>query len=227
MRTDSFIFDLKTAFPFLNEMEASKFNDLFHAIRFHEYPKGTTLLQEGHPCNGITLILDGSVRVFKLSPDGREITLYRIGRGETCVLSISCAMGNADYPAIAEVEENAKLIVIPVSVFKILFSNDPAWQKYFFAALLNRLTEVMLLVEEITFKSMDKRLGIFLVDKLAKNYDKNTIETTHEQIALELGTAREVISRLLKDFEKQGLIVLSRGKIEVLNRVKMLELFPM
>ena len=124
-------------------------------------------------------------------------------------------LGDTKYPAIAEVEECAKILMIPSEFFKKLFSTDFLWQKFIFNTLSNRLVEVMMIVEEVAFKSMDKRLAKYLIEKTEISINNNILKVTHEKIALELGTAREVVSRILKDFEKKEILDLSRGKITI------------
>lgn len=207
---------LKDTFPFFNYLHKDKLNEFISKVYVMDFSKGSVILNEGAYCDNMVLILHGSVRVYKLSPNGKEITLYHLGSGETCILVVSCLMGNTNYPAIAEVEETVKLVIIPAAYYKKLFSEEPLWQSFIFNTLSNRLMEVMLLIDEVVFKSIDTRLAVFLLERLT-NKDNNQLELTHEKIAFELGTAREVISRILKNFEKKGILSLSRGKILINN----------
>lgn len=202
---------LKVTFPFLNHLHENKLNEFISKTCVRDFPKGSVILKEGNSCDNMVLILGGSIRVYKLSPEGKEITLYHLGSGETCILVVSCLMGRTNYPAIAEVEEPVKLAIIPAAYYQKLFLEEPLWQNFIFNTLSNRLTEVMMLIDEIVFKNMDKRLAAFLLNRLVDN--KKLLEITHEKIAFELGTAREVISRILKDFQKKGILTSSRGKI--------------
>lgn len=212
--------EIVSIFPFLNEVNQNWFNIFIDNISIKKYPAGSLILEQGSICNNMVFILEGTIRVYKLSPEGREITLYRLGKGDTCILSIFCIMGELDYPAIATVAEAATLAVIPSKLFHELFFSDLHCQKYIFNTLLNRLQEVMLLVDEVVFKPMDKRLASFLFKKIKSNNDNKLLEITHEKIATELGTAREVVSRVLKDFERRDMVSLGRGKIVVDNLEK-------
>lgn len=207
---------LKDTFPFFNYLHKDRLNEFISKVYVMDFSKGSVILSEGAYCDNMVLILNGSIRVYKLSPNGKEITLYHLSSGETCILVVSCLMGNTNYPAIAEVEETVKLVIIPADYYKKLFSEEPLWQNFIFSTLSSRLMEVMLLIDEVVFKSVDTRLAVFLLDRLSNN-DNNQLELTHEKIAFELGTAREVISRILKNFEKKGILTLSRGKISIIN----------
>lgn len=227
MKKEKYISEIKNAFPLINEMISRETDELFNLVNFGVYPSGNVILEEGHSCQNFALIISGTIRVYKLSPEGKEITLYRIGRGDTCVLMLSCLLGNNEYPAIAEVEENVTLMAIPKSYFKQLFFKKPAWQEFVFNTLSIRLTEVMMVVEEIAFKSMDKRIAAFVYEKIDQNIKDPALEITHEEIAMELGTAREVVSRVLKDFEKKDIVELARGKIYIKDKIALKKIASM
>lgn len=189
---------------------------LRQSAAYKRFSSKTQLLQSGASCEGILFVLSGVVRVFKLSEEGREITLYRIHSGETCILSTSCIMSDGSFPAMAEVEEDVCMITIPSALYKTIFLSSQAIQSFVFDTLSTRLGDVMLVVEEIAFKRMDLRIKSHL-ESLAERLGSKILKVTHEDIALELGTAREVVSRILKDFEKKNALKLSRGSIELLD----------
>lgn len=203
-------------FEFIKDLSDPERKQLFEKISLAKVKKDKILMNEGVLCEGIVLVLDGVIRIYKVSEEGREITLYRIGKGETCVLTVSCVMGSTEYQAIAQVEEDATLLSIPSDIFKRLFSTSQGLQKFVFDTLAERLSEVMIIVDEIAFQRMDKRIAAFLIEKV-DSLGSDIIKITHEEIAMELGSAREVISRMLKDFEKRELLALSRGTIHVLK----------
>jgi len=205
---------MKKSFSFLEKSKDWEIDLINHAGILKKCTSGELLAGEGFLCNGVAFVVDGTVRVYTMSSDGREMTLYRIRMGESCVLTMLCFLGNTENSTFAIAEENASVIIIPQESFNKLFHTSPDWSAFVFRSLSDKVTELMLFVEEFAFHSMDKRLAIYLYEaSLARH--TNTILTTHEQIASELGTAREVVSRLLKTFEKNGMVVLSRGKIEV------------
>ena len=218
MNTVDFLEELKVSFPFINRLKLDMLKRFKETIKIRKYPIGTMILEAGATCTNMVFVLDGIIRVYKLSPEGKEITLYRLGNGETCVLSISCIMGDTNYPAIAEVEEEATLGIIPAEFYKELFLSEAACQEFIFNTISTRLQEVMLLIDEVVFKNMDTRLATYILQKLNENDMVGKLDMTHEKIALELGTAREVVSRLLKDFEKKNIVSLSRGRIIVKDK---------
>lgn len=153
---------------------------------------------------------------MKTAESGREILLYRIGPGETCIIMLSSALGNIPYPATAIVEQDAEVMMIPIELYKQWLQNNQSIQAFTYQSLALRLSSVMALIEEISFKRMDLRLIRFLLDHTSEKQPK--IYATHEEVASELGTAREVISRILKNLEGSDLLRLSRGKIEITKR---------
>lgn len=218
MKANNFTDEIKLKFPFLNELKVEMLKRFMETIKIGKYPIATTILEEGASCTNMVFVLDGIIRVYKLSPEGKEITLYRLGVGETCVLSVACIMGNTHYPAIAQVEEEATLGIIPAKLYNEIFLSEAACQQFIFNTISTRLQEIMILIDEVVFKSMDTRLAAFILQRLEKSGNEEKLDMTHEKIAIELGTAREVISRLLKDFEKKTIVSLSRGKIIVKNK---------
>jgi CRP/FNR family transcriptional regulator, anaerobic regulatory protein len=202
---------LSELIPFFSEAD-SKIEDEFrqHAIE-QKFPRGTFLSMEGDSCKYFPIIKAGIIRVYKISTTGQEMTLYRIEPGESCVLTISCLLSNNRFPAIAYVESNCEVILIPAKVITDWVSKFSMWNEYIFDYLSRVLYNVITLLENITFKRVDIRIAEYLVKCfLSKG---NLIKVTHQEIASDLGTAREVVSRILKDFEKQKLLSLKRGEI--------------
>ncbi len=199
--------------PFLKEAPAEFFKEFVTQARLQKIPAGTTVFWEGDACHSLALLLSGTVRVFKTGENGREITLYRFGAGEGCILTASCIMQGGDFPAIAEVERDAEAVIIPASILKNWVHRYEIWREFVLGLLAQRLSNVIATVEEIAFRRMDARLAEWLQTNQSKG--NSTIRVTHHKIAEELGTAREVVSRLLKDFETKGLIRLARGEIEI------------
>ena len=203
-------------FPFL---KAPRNSQLLAALntsaKTGSVPAGEVLLWQGDQCTQLAILLSGSVRVYKSGENGREITLYRIAPGEGCILSVSCILSQQRFPAIAQVESDARAVMIPGSVLRQWLKEHEDWRDYICDLLARRLCDVISTVEEVAFHRVDSRIAQYLLDRVQGG---TTIATTHQQIASELGTAREVVSRILKELERQGCLSLSRGKVIIDNR---------
>jgi CRP/FNR family transcriptional regulator len=176
-------------------------------------PAGTQLYREGDVCSGIAFVLSGDIRVYKIGQTGREITLYEIGPGETCILNASCILSGKTYPAFALTTADTEAMLFPAANFHRMIAESEQMRKFVFTIMNLRLTTVMELVEEVAFGRMDQRLRDYLVEKSGDGQ----LETTHQKIASDLGTSREVVSRLLKDFERKQQVKLSRNSITLLK----------
>ncbi len=202
-------------FPFLHDAD-DQIKDLFiRNVQVRTFPAGQVLYTEGDLCNYFAMVLSGSVRVHKISETGREITLYRVRKGECCFLTASCIMRSNNFPAVAIVEEEVTMAQIPSETVQDWIKTHEVWRNHIFHLLSNRLSNVASILSEVKFRRMDERLCDYL---LSQDNINDAFKKTHQQIALEMGSAREVISRLLKEIEKKGLIRLSRGTIYILDR---------
>jgi CRP/FNR family transcriptional regulator len=181
-------------------------------------PAKTTVFHQGDACSNYILVVAGSVRVMTRAENGREIVLYRLGAGDSCVLTTSCLFGNSRYPAEGITDTEVRALVIPASVFQRSLQNSTAFREFVFASFSDHLGSLITLVEEVAFGRLDMRLAKHLLEHASAN---QTLQITHQELATELGTAREVISRQLKDFEQQGWLSLQRGSITLLNAVAM------
>jgi CRP/FNR family transcriptional regulator len=186
-------------------------SELLSVSHYKAFPKETQIYSEGDACSAIALILSGEIRVFKIGESGREITLYEIQRGETCILNASCILSNMSYPAHAVTMLDAELLMVPAVEFRRLLARYEEMRDFVFTLLSQRLTSVMTLVEEVAFGRMDLRLLEYIEEKS----EDGNLNATHQKIANDLGTSREVVSRLLKEFERQGKIILSRNLIQL------------
>lgn len=183
------------------------------AAALKSFKQDTILYHEGDKCPGVAFVLSGEIRVFKISSSGREITLYEILPGETCILNAACILSRQDYPAHAATIADGTLLYLPETDFQKLMKTSERMRTFIFALFSQRLAEVIELVEEVTFGSLDARLMDYLIEKS----EAGQLHTTHQKIANELGTSREVVSRLLKDFERQGQIQTARNFIKLLS----------
>lgn len=207
------ISEFTKAFPVFRNGSQELLRDLISASRRQTVPAGTQIYHEGDACSAIAFVLSGDIRVYKIGQTGREITLYEIGPGETCILNASCILSRRTYPANAVTLSDTGLFMVPSAEFRRLIAEHEKVRDFIFTLLSHRLTGVMELVEEVAFGHMDERLLDYLVEKSADN----RLETTHQKIANDLGTSREVVSRLLKDFERKGRVRLSRNAVTLLD----------
>lgn len=202
------------SFPALLNLEPHALDMLRQAARIVEAPVGTIGYREADPCTAFVMRLAGRSRVYKISDTGREILLYRVGAGETCVLTTTCLLGRSHYPASTVVEEEIRDVVIPAAAFHQLMVESEVFRRFVMSNYGDLISELIVLVDEVAFHSIASRLAGLLV-AAAKNTP--VVTSTHQQLADELGSAREVVSRQLKEFERQGLLRLGRAQIEVVD----------
>lgn len=202
------------ALPILQRADPQLVREFQRAAFYARIPAGKDVFAEGDLVEAIALLISGVVRVYKIGATGREITLYRFGLGESCILTTSAILSRQSFPAIATVEQEAEAVMIPADTFRDWVSGYELWRGFVFDLLSQRLSSVMAIVDEVVFRRMDTRLASFLLERSRR---QSPIYITHQEIAAELGSSREVISRILEDFVSQGLIRSTRGMIEILN----------
>jgi CRP/FNR family transcriptional regulator len=200
--------------PILQGAGPQLIREFMQAASFARIPAGRDVFLEGDRIDAIALMISGVVRVYKIGETGREITLYRFGLGESCILTANAILSRQSFPAIATVEKDSEAVMIPADTFREWVRRYDLWRGFVFDLLSQRLSSVMAVVEEVAFQRMDKRVASFL---LRRSHSQNPICITHQEIAAELGSSREVISRLLEDFASRGQIQLGRGTIEILD----------
>lgn len=205
--------------PFLTKDSFKEIDEFFTAALHQKIQKDKTISVEGDSCNYFSFLLRGVIRVYKIGSSGREITLYRISTGGSCILTASCILCNNTFPALSITEEDSEVLSIPANLFKSYVNKYPVWQEYVFNLVSERLADVITIVEEIAFKNVDIRLAERLNQFVIQQ--NNPIEITHQQLASDIGTSREVVSRILKDFEVSGIITISRGSIKILDETKL------
>lgn len=200
--------------PLLQHAEPSLVREFQHSAFLARIPAGRDVFIEGDQVDAIALLISGVVRVYKIGETGREITLYRFGLGESCILTANAILSQQSFPAIATVEQDAEAIMVPADSFRDWVRRYDLWRDFVFNLFSQRLSIVMAIVEEVAFRRLDARLASFL---LKHTQIKNPIRITHQEIAAELGSSREVISRILEDFASQGFIRTERGSVEILD----------
>jgi len=174
--------------------------------------EGTELFAERQSCRGFPLLIAGSIKVVKNTPAGREMLLYRVEPGGSCVITSSCLLGHTNYTARGIAETPLRLLMLPTALFEKLIAGNATFRDFVFHLLAERVAELMLLVEEVAFHRLDQRLAKLLLGK------REPINATHQALADELGSVREIVSRLLKGFAAQGLVTLGRERIELVDR---------
>lgn len=205
---------LVNRFPFLKQAPSTILDKISTYGVVRTFDPDTRIYWKGDSCTHIAFIFDGEIRVFKCSDTGREITLYEIGPGETCILNASSILAGMKYPAEATTLTGVRALMIPAEIFRELVDNYAFARSFVFNQLSQRLVLVFELLEDVVFGKLDRRLMDYLIEK----NENNKICTTHKTIAQDLGSSREVITRLLKDMERNGLIKTGRGSIELLGQ---------
>lgn len=206
-------------FPQLLSLEEDARELLAKSARVVEAPIGTVGYREGSACGAYVMRLAGKSRVFKMSTSGREILLYRVGPGETCVITTTCLLGNSDYPASTVVEEPIKDVIIPSAAFNLLMVDSKVFRTFVMANYGALICDLIILLDEVAFHSLDARLA-----KLLLEAGTDSVLRTHQKIADELGTAREVVSRQIKRFEQKNWVALGRGQVDLLDRAALTKL---
>ena len=201
---------LVALYPILAALPGAARLRLGERAQFMRLPAGTTVFDESQACQGFPFVLTGSIRVFKAAPSGRELPLYRVAPGETCVISSACPPRQPPSNARGVTESETTLLVLPNADFQALLA-EPAFRDFIFQLFSERIAELMQLIEEVAFRKLDQRLAALLLGKGQR------LHTTHQQLADELGSVREIVSRLLKGFAAQGLVALSREQVEILD----------
>lgn len=200
---------LMQQYPMLLKLPSAELQELLNGTTLMQLPAGAMVFDENQQCQGFPMLLSGSIRVIKASAQGRELQLYRILPGESCILTSSCLLGNSNYQARGITEQAVEMVALSPKHFHQLLAHYAAFREYVFNLFTERLTDLMQLVSAVAFQKLDQRLATLLINK------PSPLNTTHQAIADELGCAREIVSRLLKGFADQGWVKLGREQIEI------------
>jgi CRP/FNR family transcriptional regulator len=209
---------LLASFPMFAGLSAAQWDALLTPENWHHAPAGSILFDATQPCRGFPLLVEGSVRVSKSAPNGREIMLYRVEPGQGCILSGGCLLGHSDYSATGIAERDVVYLRIPPLLFQELMLQFEPFRRFVFGMYGERLSEVMELVEEVAFRKLDVRLARLLVQR------GPVLKETHQKLADDLGSVREIVSRLLRSFEERGWVKLERERISLLDAKALAEL---
>ncbi|MFY9198286.1 MAG: Crp/Fnr family transcriptional regulator [Acutalibacteraceae bacterium] len=206
-----------THFPFWEHLSEEEQKTLCLNTLNSSFKKGEHIHSGDTDCNGVMTLKSGHLRVFLLSDEGREITLYRMYPGDMCTLSAACVLNNIEFDVFIDAEEDSELLIINSKYFDTLLNENIYVENFTYKLLTKRFSDVMWSMQQILFTSFDKRLARFLIDE-SENVNNDKIKITHEQIAKYMGSAREVVSRMLKYFENEGFVKLYRGGIQILDK---------
>ena len=208
--------------PFWSEISETDRDFICQNSYTFTYPKGKNV-HDGSECSGVILVRGGSLRLFILSDEGRDITLYRLHKGDMCMLSASCVLEAITFDVFIDAEEDSECYVISGPAFAAVAKRSPVVKIFALETAVSRFSDVMWVLQQILFMSMDRRLAIFLSDESAR-IGSDTITLAHEQIARYMGSAREVVSRMLKYFANEGIVEVSRKGVKILDRKRLHEL---
>ena len=212
--------EFQSCFPVWDQLSADQQSRILDSLVFREIKKGTVIHNGNADCTGLLLVKSGQLRAYILSDEGREITIYRLFDQDICLFSASCMLRSAQFDITIEAEKDTGLWVIPAEVYRSIMEQSAPLSNYTNEVMAARFSEVMWLVEQVMWKSMDKRVAAFLVEEAAiEKTDRLSI--THETIANHLGTHREVVTRMLRYLQGEGMVRLSRGTVELLNEKKL------
>lgn len=198
-------------YPFLGSLPDTLRERLSQEMTLKRIPAGTRLFDEQDACQAFPLVLSGTIRVAKVAPSGRRLKLYDVEPGDSCILTSSCLIAHKTYPALGATETDVELALVPAGLFMALVDQHEPVRRHVFALFAERLTELMGLVEAVAFQRLDQRLAARLLGH------GSVLRLTHQQLADELGSAREIVSRVLGQFAEEGLIRSGRQELEILD----------
>ncbi len=215
--------EFQSCFPIWNQLDTEQQARILGSLVSHRVKKGTVIHNGSMDCTGLLLIKSGQLRVYILSDEGREITLYRLFELDMCLFSASCMLRSIQFDVTIAAEKDTEFWVVPTEVYKGILEESAPAANYTNELMASRFSDVMWLMEQIMWKSLDRRLAAFLLEE-ASIEGSSTLKITHETIANHLGSHREVITRMLRYFQNEGMVRLSRGVIEITNADRLEEL---
>ncbi|MBI3750737.1 MAG: Crp/Fnr family transcriptional regulator [Chloroflexi bacterium] len=212
MLSDDKLAEARAALPVLRSAPAALLDEFRRIAFIARIPAGRNVFVEGDRVGAIPLLISGTVRVYQVGETGREVTLYRFRPGESCVLTANAILTGQGFPAIATVEDEAEAVMVPAETFSRWVGRDDLWRQFFVDLVAQRLASVMSVVDEVAFKRLDQRVAALLARRAR---DTPSVRITHQEIAAELGSAREAVSRVLEDLAAKGLVQPGRGTVVV------------
>lgn len=211
------------AYPFWGRLSEEEKENILQSCAEVLYEKGAQVHRSDMGCKGAVLVLSGALRVYIVSEEGREVTLFRIHKGESCVLSASCLLDSIQFDILIEAAEAVRSVVIPVSVLHPIMENNPYVGLSIYKQVTERFSDVMWMMQQILFMGADRRVAIFLWDEMARE-GHMVLNMTQDEIARNIGSAREVVSKVMKYLSEEGIVAVKRGKVEILDKGKLQKL---
>ena len=212
--------EFQNYFPIWNKLSTAQQNQIQGSLVTRKAEKGTIIHNGSMDCTGLLLVKSGQLRAYILSEEGREITIYRLFDRDMCLFSASCMMRSIQFEVTIAAEKDTDLWIIPVEVYQNIMAESAPLANYTNEIMATRFSDVMWLIEQIMWKSLDKRIAAFLLEEISIE-GTDTLKITHEIIANHLGSPREVITRMLKYFQNEGMVKLSRGTVEITGAEKL------
>ena len=215
--------DFQSYFPIWNKLTAPQQERMLSSLMERRVSKGTVIHNGSMDCTGLLLVKSGQLRAYILSDEGREITIYRLFDRDMCLFSASCMMRSIQFEVTIETEKDTELWIIPAEIYQNIMKESAPVSNYTNELMATRFSDVVWLMEQVMWKSLDKRVAAFLLEEMSIE-GTDQLKITHETIANHLGSHREVITRMLRYFQNEGMVKLSRGMIEIIDAPKMKEL---
>lgn len=212
--------DFENYFPVWNKLNKSQQDLILNSLITRKVKKGTIIHNGALDCTGLLLVKLGQLRAYIFSDEGREITIYRLFDMDMCLFSASCMMRSVEFEITVKAEKDSELWIIPTEVYKSIMNESTSLANYTNELMATRFSDVMWLIEQIMWKSLDKRVASFLLEETSIE-GTNELNITHEIIANHLGSHREVITRMLRYFQEEGLVKLSRGKVTIIDEKRL------
>ena len=207
--------DFQSYFPVWSKLNPTQQTRILGSLMTRSIKKGTVIHNGSADCTGLLLVKSGQLRAYILSDEGREVTIYHLFERDICLLSASCIMNSIQFEITIEAEKDSELWIIPPELYKELMEQSAPLANYTSEIMASRFSDVMWLMEQVMWKSMDKRVAAFLLEESSIE-GTNQLKITHETIANHLGTHREVVTRMLRYFQSEGLVKLTRGAVEII-----------
>ncbi len=208
---------LASFLPFWDELDAAKRAALVAGTHTHRFDAGAHVHNGENDCLGVLLVLEGSLRAYMLSSSGRECTLFRVGARESCVLAATCVLPMITFDLFLDAEEQTTVAAIDSQVYASIIQGNDAAEAFTYRQTAERFSDVMWVMQQQLFMGLDARLAVFLLDEVARR-GTTDLPLTHDEAARHIGSAREAVSRMLKSFADQGVVALTRGHVEVLDK---------